>query len=373
MYLTQSIKYTKTSQEVKSTDLSSVLERNFETKINKARLKLISLMILALCKIKTVNYQSLANVFDSTASAESSMRRIQRFMADFDLPMKLISGFIFGLLPEKKNLVLVLDRTNWKFGKSNINILMLGICYKNMAIPIMFKMLDKRGNSDTLERIELMKNFMHWFGKDCIDCLLADREFIGQDWLCFLNKNKIAYHIRSRNNFKVFCFDKNTEKPVFWLFNKLKIGEFYHHPKIVKINGVLCYVSGTKCVGKDGKFDFLILISFSKPQQSLEYYKKRWQVETLFKAFKSSGFDIESTHVTDQNRLEKLFLIVMLALVWCYKIGDFVDQNIKPIKIKKHQRKAFSVFKYGLNYIKNILNNYLNKLNICVLQFLSCT
>ena len=373
MFTTHSINHTNTSQECKITELSSVLEQNFETKINKARLKLISMMILALCKIKTVNYMALSNVFDSSASAESSLRRIQRFMAGFDLPMKLVSGFIFGILPEKKNLVLVLDRTNWKFGDSNINILMLGICYKNIAIPIMFKMLDKRGNSHSEERIKLIKQYISWFGKDTIDCLLADREFIGKDWFDFLNKNNIKYYIRLRNNFKVFCFDKNEEKPVFWLFNKLKMGEFYHHPKIVKINGVLCYVSGIKTISKEGRIDFLIIISFSKPEASLMYYKKRWQIETLFKAFKSSGFNIENTHVTDQKRLEKLFMIAMIALVWCYKIGDYVDQNIKPIKIKKHQRKAFSVFKYGLNCINNILNNAFNKFNINVLQFLSCT
>lgn len=371
--MTHSIYYTKTSQEGKITDLTSVLEQNFETKINKARLKLISMMILALCKVKTVNYQSLANVFDSSASSESSLRRIQRFMADFDLPMMLISKFIFNILPKKTDLILVLDRTNWKFGSSNINILMLGICYRNIAIPIMFKMLDKRGNSDTLERIELMKQFLHWFGKDCIDCLLADREFIGEKWLGFLNTNKIAYHIRSRNNFKVFCFGKMQEKPVFWLFNRLNVGEFYHHPKIVEINGVRCYVSGIKCLGKDGKTDFLILISFNKPDKSLEYYRKRWQIEILFKAFKSSGFNIENTHVTDLKRLEKLFLIVMIALVWCYKIGDFIDENIKSIKIKKHQRRAFSVFKYGLNCINRILITKVNGMNINVLQFLSCT
>lgn len=373
MFTTHASKHKNTSQEYKITEISSVLEQNFETKINKARLKLISMMILALCKIKTVNYVSLANVFDSSANAESSMRRIQRFMADFDLPMKLISTFIFGILPEKKNLVLVLDRTNWKFGNSNINILMLGICYKNIAIPIMFKMLDKRGNSGTSERIELIKQFIKWFGKDCIDCLLADREFVGHHWLEYLNKNNIRYHIRSRNNFKVFCFDRNEDKPVFWLFNNLKEGAFRHHPKIVKINGVLCYVSGSKQRGKDGKIDFLILISFNKPEESLEYYKKRWQIETLFKAFKSSGFNIESTHVTDQKRLEKLFMIVMIALVWCYKIGDYVDENIKPIKIKKHQRRSFSIFKYGLNFLNNILLNSSKNVNINVLQFLSCT
>ncbi|WP_187477736.1 transposase [Amniculibacterium sp. G2-70] len=203
--------------------------------------------------------------------------------------------------------------------------------------------------------------------------MLADREFIGYDWLDFLNKNQIRYYIRLRNNFKVFCFDKNEEKPVFWLFNNLKQGEFRHHRKIVKINGVLCYVSGTKSVDKNGSLDYLIIVSFNKPEESLNYYQKRWQIETLFKAFKSSGFNIEDTHVTDQKRLEKLFMVVMLAMVWCYKVGDYLHEKVKPIKIKKHQRRAFSVFKHGLNAINNILNNALNNLNINVLQFLSCT
>lgn len=122
---------------------------------------------------------SLANAFKSCASVESSFRRIQLFMTDFDFPMRIISIFILGVLPEKNHLILVLDRTNWKFGNSNINILMLRICYKNIAIPIMFKMLDKRGNSDPNERIDLITQFIDWFEKYCIDCWLADRVFIG--------------------------------------------------------------------------------------------------------------------------------------------------------------------------------------------------
>jgi len=68
-----------------------------------------------------------------------------------------------------------------------------------------------------------------------------------------------------------------------------------------------------------------------------------WQAETLFKVFKSRGFNIENTHVTDQKRLEKLFMVVMIALVWCYKIGDHIHENIKEIKLKntKGNRLAF--------------------------------
>jgi len=66
-------------------------------------------------------------------------------------------------------------------------------------------------------------------------------------------------------------------------------------------------------------------------------------------------------------------MIVMMALVWCYKIGDYVHENIKRIKIKNHQRKAFSIFKHGLNYLNNKLLNSNNVLKINCLQFFSCT
>ena len=102
-------------------------------------------------------------------AADSNFRRIQRFMSEVDLPMKLISKLIFSLLPEKENLILVMDRTNLKLGNNNINILMLGVSYKNVAFPLMFKMLDKRGNSNTNERIELIEYFIDCFGTQCID------------------------------------------------------------------------------------------------------------------------------------------------------------------------------------------------------------
>jgi len=259
----------KTSHGCESIEFSSLLGQNFEAKVNKARLNLISMIVLALCRAKTVNYMSLVCAFDNTASPGSSMRRLQRFMAGFDLPMKLVSRFIFGILPEKESLILVMDRTNWKFGSSNINILMLGVCYKNTSIQLIFNMLYKRGSS---ERIDLVSKFIEWFGKDKIDCLLADREFIGYKWLNFLNENNIKYYIRTRKNIKFFCFRKNEKRSVFMLFNNLRKGELYHHPNIVKINETKCYVSGLKIVDENGKDDLLTVISFEKPNESLFYY-----------------------------------------------------------------------------------------------------
>ncbi|TVQ76379.1 MAG: IS4/IS5 family transposase, partial [Flavobacteriales bacterium] len=68
--------------------------------------------------------------------------------------MAIVARLIFNLLPNKGSVFLLMDRINWKLGKSNVNILMLAVSYKNASFPLVFKMLDKRGNSSSAERNE---------------------------------------------------------------------------------------------------------------------------------------------------------------------------------------------------------------------------
>ncbi len=133
---------TKTSY--KSNDLVSVLYSHLAGKINLARIKLISHFIKALCIVRTVSFEKLANTFDTQAKPESSLRRIQRFIASFDFNPDFIAILIFNLLPQKQDLMLTIDRTNWKFGSFDINIFMLGVAYQGVAFPLLFSMLPKR-------------------------------------------------------------------------------------------------------------------------------------------------------------------------------------------------------------------------------------
>ena len=132
----------KTNVTSKITDLFPILDTHFKGKINRSRLKLMSMFVIALCKVQTVGFEKLSKAFDSEALSSSSLRRIQRFIADFILDADLIAKMIFSLLPEKENLSLCIDRTNWKLGQADINILMLGITYQGVAFPLLFKMLN---------------------------------------------------------------------------------------------------------------------------------------------------------------------------------------------------------------------------------------
>ena len=75
----------------------SLLETNLKEQLNwqQARIKCLVLMITAICKIKTVCFERLAEVMDSNAKVTSRRRRIQRFYADFLIDKDLIANFYF--------------------------------------------------------------------------------------------------------------------------------------------------------------------------------------------------------------------------------------------------------------------------------------
>ena len=254
------------------TTLFSVLKKEFST-INVARLKLMSMFISALCKVQTVNYERLALSFESSVSKESSLRRIQRFFAGYVLDHDLIAKLIFKLLQKKEKYELTMDRTNWKFGETNINILVIGIVHQGVAFPLLLKMMDKFGNSNTLERIELLNQYNELFGFETIDVLVADREFVGSEWLDYLNTNEIAYHIRIRENFDVRIPRNNRIVKASWLFSDLKRGQFKHYPKIVYINKVACYLSASVIKSKTGQSEYQFLISFNNFEAYDDYVK----------------------------------------------------------------------------------------------------
>lgn len=341
--------------------------------MNLARIKFISLMILALCKVQTVSFYKLSTAFESDSEALSCMRRMQRFMSSYTLDLDLIARLIMLLLPHKGPYTLSIDRTNWQFGHTDINALVVGITYEGVAFPILFHLLPKRGNSNTQKRIDIIDCFIKLFGKSCNDSLVGDREFVGEKWLEYLNREGIPYYLRIRENFWVKDPRTGKEFKAFWIFNRLRLNQTMILPRIYYVNNQLCYLCAARLKNQEGKPELQIIVSYNRPEKALISYKKRWQIETCFRAMKSSGFNIEDTHLTHLDRIERLFAVMIIAFTWAYLVGIHKQIFIAPIRILKHGRKAESIFKYGLEEIANYLLNPCYKAKFNVFEILSCT
>ena len=307
--------------------------------------------ITALVKVRSATLTEIATAFTGKAKSASKYKRIQRFFRSFEFDFSQISKLIVQFLPESENWILSMDRTNWKLGKLNINILVVGIVYKSIAFPIVWISLSKQGNSNTAERINIMNRFIDIFSIAKINCLTADREFIGQLWFAYLLENLIHFRIRIRDNFQV-TNARGQFVSVKTLFRDLKPGKY----KILRgrrsVLGHRLFVIGS--LAPDG--EYLIVVTAKDPQHAIEDYLQRWGIETLFGCLKSRGFRFESTHMTKADRIDKLVALLAITFCWCHLTGEWCHAHT-PIKIKKHGRKEKSLFRYGLDCLREVLLN----------------
>jgi hypothetical protein len=281
---------------------------------------------------------------------KSSYRRIQRFFKNFTFDLSSIVSLILHLFSFEK-CILIMDRTNWKWGKTHINILMLSISYRKIAIPIFWSVSSKGGNSSIEGRMELLKKAISKIGRHRINAFLADREFIGEKWFRYLVKKKIPFLIRIKKKYKASGIKIASQACLEELLCKIDSEKkLLNYP--VVLSGLYLYVSIK--VGNNTK-DPLILISNVKFLSPINLYKKRWEIETLFGCLKTKGFRLEDTHMTDVAKIEKLLFILTIAFSWSYKIGEIRCKEI-PIKLKSHKRQEISFFRLGFNIIRRIFN-----------------
>lgn len=180
------------------------------------------------------------------------------------------------------------------------SLLVLAIAYKGVSFPILYRMLDKRGSSHIDERIGIMDRYIVLFGKGTIKELLAGRVFIGERWFRYLNKNAIRYYIRILGNYQVMHAVNSKTIQVSRLFESLKVNKAKFLSRPYWVTGRICYLSALYFIN-EGKRDLMIVACFSKTRDSIKEYANRWQIESMFRAIKSSGFNLQRTHLSDIN------------------------------------------------------------------------
>jgi len=318
-----------------------------------ARLAFVASAVLALLVVRTVSLPQLALAFPGRAQVDSHLKRLKRFFDGYEVNFNSVARLVVALLglPPDAALVLTLDRTNWKFGAVSINILTLGVAWNGTAIPLFWSLLvNKGGNSSTRDRIELLQRFLAVFGAARIDCLVADREFIGKAWFTYLRSAGIRFRIRIKADSRVATAQRKLVEAKT-LFRSLPIGYCQTLRGRRRLWGHELYIIGLRL--EDGTY--LLLATPDTPETALDDYRKRWGIETLFGSLKTRGFQFESTHMTEPERIAKLVALLAIAFTWACRVGQWLHDTVKALRYKKHGRLEKSLFRYGYDALRHCL------------------
>ena len=331
------------------TALMASLSAHFD--LSKSRLETLVGLVMGIIHGRTVNLSHIASLFFGAACHASKYRRLQRFFQYVRLDQACLAPLVVQMLHLSRPTCLVLDRTNWQVGGRVINILVLAIVTRRFRIPVLWTFLDHPGNSDTDQRISLMKRYLALFGTANITLLLADREFIGSDWMSFLIRAKVPFAIRAREDLHLMLADQSLCSLKTLL--RTKRGHYTIHTSAAFLpkTGLPIQIGAKRL--NNGEW-LIILTNAPCAKTAVQAYKKRWGIECLFADAKTRGLNLEDTRLTHPAKLDTLLALLTLAFIWIYRSAT-ETMGYKAIKRKVHGRREKSWFRTGLDALRQAI------------------
>ena len=321
---------------------------------NLSNRKFLSAYLLSLIKVRKVQFCEVGTALNDQVLNKSNEQRIAYFFRKVSVDYEACASFFSSIFPARQKLDIMIDRTTWKFGNHTWNVLMVLAYNRHFSLPLYWEFLENQGgNSDTKIRIAVLEKVVHLLGKERIAMVLGDREFVGHSWFKYLKDHDIDFCFRMPKHHKIYRSDQD-----FTLVESQAEAHWNNHHKAVYLKDCMVdQVWGTVAILPAEKEDFCYLFGTKKAQNLASYYQRRWKIEDFFEQLKSRGFDLESSQINIAERLSKLIACLSLSYAFCVMTGIFHHLKVQKIKVKNHGRKSNSIFRKGLDIIREVLKN----------------
>lgn len=106
-----------------------------------------------------------------------------------------------------------------------------------------------------------------------------------------------------------------------------------------------------------GSKNALAVITDEEPSlQTLWQYGLRFRVEELFLDSKSGAFKLEESRIRNPKSLERLYLVVALALLFATTQGMAVQIQGLRTQVDPHWKRGLSYLKIGMRWLRGVLH-----------------
>ncbi len=307
----------------------------------KARLPLIAETLLAISLAKTPSIE----------------RRLARFLANDQVAVvPLWSSLLARLLPSfgGKRLTFVLDATPLS---NRACVVYLGLLVHSRLLPVGWQVMPLQ---ETWEERQwtivgtLLDRVSTALGQaECT--LIADSGLAGLPLVRLCQARQWHYLLRLANEHT--CRPTCGQHAGRWLAMSQivnRMGHSWFGPALVwQEHRLNAFISA---VWEPGYQDAWFLLSDQPAgRQRVRAYARRMRVESSFQDFKSRGWDIEGTVIVDRARLERLLLVLFLAVWWVSHLAAACMHHGARDRFDRHDRRDKGIFRIGRLWLHDLL------------------
>jgi hypothetical protein len=314
--------------------LPSLYQTHLQSQLSASQLLFLNILINILQEIKEVSIEKIATALPLPILFHSRRKKLQRFLS---LPILNVKELWFPIIKEwlsqnflpNQNIYLAIDRTNWE----RQNLIIVSMIYDKRAIPVYFELLPKLGSSNLIEQQAVLEQTLPLF-REYKAVVLGDREFCSVRLANWLMEKDVEFCLRLKKNENIEGEDGNWNE-LSSLGLKPGTSIFISNVKVTKTH----QISGFNIAGKWQKKvrnyvaeeGWFILTNMSNHSDAIAAYKLRFNIEEMFRDFKSGGYNMEDTNV---EGLRFISLVLMISLA--YSLATFQGKVIKQKGVQKY-------------------------------------
>lgn len=289
------------------------------------RLKVLAKMINSCAKTKKCSLSTLSgSSVSDTRQSESRIKQVKRWLCskwtDWDAFFAPYIAHLLTQLAKRGELILVIDGSETG---QNCCTLMLSVLWRGYSIPIVWLTRQgPKGHFSDQVHTDLVRRFSQIFidHSDCRIVLLGDGEFDGTDLRSFCQKCGWEYVLRTSLDRQV-DFGTGESGRIDQLSSLLYDREIVFLEFGCKTSHAILWK------GKAFKEPIPLLTNMDLGQMACKYYKQRFKIETMFKQFKSAGFQLQKSMLNDPERIQNLIIVAAFAFLFTFCIGLIVKEQ----------------------------------------------
>jgi Transposase DDE domain len=333
--------------------------KTFFKELHGHQSKTLALFVLGAIKAKSIVIPVVAEelLAESAAKASSIERRLERFLSNERINTeKTWNTLLEQIMPffRREPMRLVIDLTPYE---EHAQVIDIGLLQHSRVLPLMWKVMPgqtkwDQGLWDCID--DLFKRLAPHIGKtECT--LLGDSAFGCFPMVTLCQKYGWHYLFRICGEHTCEHWSKGGRLeptcPVSDLVNEP--GKRFYGPirlwqeDQIETNLSACW--------EPGEEKALLVIS-DKPagRERLNEYRLRWRVESTFQDFKSRGWDWESCHVRRLDRVDRMLLVLFLAVWWLAHLAASCIHHGKRDRYDRQDRRDKSILRIGRLYLLDI-------------------
>lgn len=348
-------------QEYITIELKKTLEKMIilsSTRLNNLVAVVVGIIVSQSVVLSKIS-QELKDSY-SSATEESKIKRLQRFLSNRAInPEKLYEYFVYKLLKTYKNhsnmIYIIFDHTNIE---DKFVILKFSLKIGKRAVPLWYRIfLYKEDGNKDFNHVKKGLKFLHKIitPYKYKVTILADRGFKSVDLFKFIDGDlKWKYCIRCTKDLGVSIKGKPKIKKLEDIIPLKKGTKYFYNIKLT-VQEYVCNMA--VCKAEDADDTWFIANNLEK-SLAIREYKKRFDIEEMFKDFKSGGFNLEDTWGMDIHYIKMLILCISIAYCWMITLGtsctkDKKNNTIGAVKtLKGRQVRIYSLFRSGVTWFK---------------------